>query len=103
MLISFGFLIIYYALGYYLLWKMMIKKYDADNIKLLEIGTLSIIFSDLIIYASLYQTGNTLSNLTWLGFYLLLITLFYMLGKRSIKGTSNNPSHPQREEKEMRS
>ena len=74
----------------------MIKKDTVDKTKLLELGTLSIIFSDLIIYASLYQAGNTFSNLTWAGFYLILITLFYILGKRRIKGTSKNPSYPQR-------
>ena len=63
----------------------MIKKDALEKTRLLELGTLSIIFSDLIIYASLYQAGNTLSNLIWAVFYLLLITLFYILGKRSIK------------------
>ena len=84
MVISFGFLLLYYALGYFLIWKMMIKKDTLEKNKLLELGTLSIIFSDLVIYASLYQAGNTFSNLTWLGFYLLLFALFYLLGKRSI-------------------
>ncbi len=70
----------------------MIKKADAQNIKLLELGTLSIILSDLIIYTSLYQAGNTLSNLTWAGFYLLLITLFYMLGKRTVNHFQTNKS-----------
>ena len=84
MFISFSFLLLYYALGYFFVWKMMIKDDTLEKSKLLELGTLSIIFSDLIIYASLYQTGNTLSNLIWAGFYLLLIALFYLLGKRSI-------------------
>jgi len=70
----------------------MIKKETGEKTKLLELGTLSIISSDLIIYASLYQAGNTLSNLTWAGFYLLLITLFYMLGKRSINHFQTNKS-----------
>jgi LPXTG-motif cell wall-anchored protein len=84
--VSFGFLLLYYAIGYFVTWKVVINNDTTQKQKLLELGTLSIIGSDLIIYASLYQTGNTLSNLTWAGFYLLLIALFYMLGKRSIKG-----------------
>jgi len=68
----------------------MIKKETLEKTKLLELGTLSIIVSDLVLYASLYQAGNTLSNLTWAGFYLLLITLFYMLGKRSINHFQTN-------------
>ena len=90
MLISFGFLLVYYTLGYFFLWKMMIKKDDLQNIKLLELGTLSILFSDLLIYTSLFQADNTFSNLIWLGFYLLLIALFYMLGKRSINHFQTN-------------
>ena len=69
---------------------MLIKKDAVEKAKLLELGTLSIIFSDLVIYASLYQAGNTVSNLTWAGFYLLLIILFYMLGKRSINHFQTN-------------
>ena len=68
----------------------MIKKDAVEKSKLLELGTLSIIFSDLVIYASLFQAGNTISNLTWAGFYLLLITLFYLLGKRSINHFQTN-------------
>lgn len=85
MFISFALLFILYSIGYHLLWKWVVKKHDVDCTKLLELGTLSILFSDIAIYASLFQAGNALSNLTWLGFYLILIALFYMLGKRSIK------------------
>ena len=68
----------------------MIKKDSIENTKLLEFGTLSIIFSDLVIYASLFQAGNTFSNLIWAGFYLLIITLFYILGKRRINHFQTN-------------
>ena len=73
-----------YAVGYFFLWRMFAKRKEIALQKLLELGTLLIIFSDLLMYASLYQAGNTLSNFTWLGFYLLLIGLFYILGKQSI-------------------
>ncbi len=84
-IISFVILLVLYGLSYHLLWKWVLKKYDVETSKLLELGTLTILFSDLVIYALLFQTGNTMSNLTWLGFYLVLIAQFYMLGKRSIK------------------
>ena len=79
-----------YALAYYFLWKSFSKRAGLEHTKLLELGTLSIIFSDLVIYASLYQAGNVLSNFIWLGFYLLLIALFYLLGKRSINHSQTN-------------
>ena len=60
--------------------------------KLLEFGTLLIIASDIMIYVSLFQAGNNLSNFTWLGFYLLLIGLFYLLGKRSINHSQTKQS-----------
>lgn len=85
MVISFSLLIVLYGTGYHFLWKWVVKKPGIDHIKLLELGTLAILFSDLVIYASLFQAGNTLSNFTWLGFYLILIALFYLQGKRSIK------------------
>lgn len=83
-MISFTLLLVLYGTGYHFLWKWFAKKTSIDRIKLLELGTLTILFSDLVIYASLFQAGNTLSNLTWLGFYLILIVLFYLIGKRSI-------------------
>ncbi len=84
MFISFSLLLVLYGFGYRSLWQWTLKRYKIETSKLLELGTLSIIASDLIIYASLFQAGNTLSNFIWLGFYLVLIVLFYMLGKRSI-------------------
>lgn len=84
LLISFSLLLVLYGLGYRGLWQWCLKRYKGDQTKLLEMATLSIIFSDLLIYASLYQQGNTLSNIIWLLFYLVLIGLFYILGKRSI-------------------
>ncbi|MDA3946436.1 MAG: LPXTG cell wall anchor domain-containing protein [Helicobacteraceae bacterium] len=85
MFISFFLLLVLYGLGYRALWQWSLKRHKIDTAKLLKLGTVSIIASDLIIYASLFKTGHTLSNFTWLGFYLLLIALFYLLGKRSIK------------------
>ena len=84
MLISFSLLLVLYGFGYRSLWHWVLKRHRVETSKLLELGTLSIIASDLIIYASLFQAGNTLSNFIWLGFYLILIVLFYLLGKRSI-------------------
>jgi len=81
-----------YGVSYFFLWKHFTQRKEVEKTKLLELGTLSIIFSDLLIYASLYQAGNTLSNFTWLGFYLLLIALFYMLGKQSINRSQTNKS-----------
>ncbi len=85
LVVSFFLLLVLYTLGYRSLWRWILKRHQTDTTKLLELGTLSIVFSDLLIYASLYQQGNTLSNLIWLVFYLVLIALFYLLGKRSIK------------------
>ena len=82
--ISFSLLLVLYGVGYRALWHWVLKRYKVETSKLLELGTLSIIMSDLIIYASLFQAGNTLSNFIWLEFYLVLIVMFYMLGKRSI-------------------
>lgn len=82
--ISFTLLLVLYGFGYRALWHWTLKRYNVETSKLLVLGTLSIFASDLIIYASLFQAGNTLSNFIWLGFYLVLIVLFYMLGKRSI-------------------
>ena len=83
-LLSFLLLFALYGFGYFFLWKWIVKKYDCDRTKLLELGTLSILFSDITIYASLFQQGNTLSYLIWLGFYLILIALFYLIGKQRI-------------------
>ncbi len=85
LLISFSVLFLLYGLGYRALWRWILKRHKVEKAKLLELGTLAIIASDLVIYASLFQAGNTPSNLIWLGFYLILIALFYILGKRSIK------------------
>jgi hypothetical protein len=84
MVLSFLLLFALYGFGYYFLWQWIVKKYDKNRAKLLELGTLSILLSDIAIYASLFQQGNTLSNLIWLGFYLILIALFYLLGKQRI-------------------
>jgi len=73
-----------YSVSYFYLWKHFVKREGLELVKLLEFGTLVIIASDLLMYASLYQAGNIRSNFIWLGFYLLLIGLFYLLGKRSI-------------------
>ena len=88
--VSFAGLLFMYTLGYYFLWKSFSRRKEIEQTKLVELGTLSIIFSDLIIYASLYQAGNTLSNFTWLGFYLLIIALFYLLGKRTVNHSQTN-------------
>ena len=85
LVLSFGWLIVMYAVGYHFLWKHLYRRVDTDGIELLEKGTLVIILSDLLMYASLFQKANTLSNIIWAGFYLLLITLFYLLGKRVVK------------------
>jgi len=85
MYLSFTQLLLFYTLAYYFLWRHFSHRNDLDTLKLVEFGTLSIIFSDVVIYVSLFQAGNNISNFTWLGFYLLLIALFYLLGKRSIK------------------
>jgi hypothetical protein len=61
-----------------------------DRTKLLELGTLAIIISDLIIYASLYQAGNNISNFIWSGFYLVLIGIFYIIGRGSINHSQTN-------------
>ena len=82
--LSFVLLLVMYSLGYFFLWRHFSQRKELEQQKLLELGTLSIILSDLIIYTSLYQAGNVLSNLIWMGFYLLLIMLLYMLGKRSV-------------------
>lgn len=82
---SFVWLVLMYAMGYHFLWKHLLKRKGDDSTELLEKGTLVIIFSDLLMYASLFQMSNPLSNIIWAGFYLLLIALFYLLGKRSIK------------------
>ncbi|WP_345976392.1 hypothetical protein [Sulfurimonas sp. HSL3-7] len=84
MVLSFLLLFTLYGFGYYFLWQWIVKKYDGDRTKLLELGTLSVLLSDIAIYASLFQLGNTLSNLIWLGFYLILIAIFYLLGKQRI-------------------
>jgi len=84
MVTSFALLLALYTLGYRLLWQWILDKYCVDRIKLLEFGTLLILLSDIGIYGSLFQRGNTLSNLIWLAFYIVLITLFYMLGKQRI-------------------
>lgn len=84
MLISFSLLLVLYSVGYRALWQWTLKRHNVETSKLLALGTLSILASDIIIYASLFQAGNTLSNLIWLVFYLVLIALFYILGKRSI-------------------
>lgn len=84
MVISFLLLFALYGFGYFFLWQWIVKKYDRDHTKLLELGTLSILLSNITIYASLFQQGNTLSNLIWLGFYLILTTMFYLLGKQHI-------------------
>ena len=85
MYLSFTWLILMYATSYFFLWRHFAKRKDLEHLKLLEYGTLSIIMSDMLIYASLFQVGNNHSNFTWLAFYLVLIALFYLLGKRSIK------------------
>lgn len=84
MLISFGLLLILYTLGYRFLWSWLFNRYDLDRGRLLAIGTLLIILSDATIYASLFQKENSFSNLVWLLFYIVLITVFYMLGKQHI-------------------
>jgi len=89
--LSFGALLLMYGVSYFYLWQHFIKRKGLELVKLLEFGTLIIIMSDLLMYASLYQASNIRSNFIWLGFYLLLIGLFYLLGKRSMKGVSKNP------------
>ena len=74
-----------YAVGYHFLWKHLYKRVDGNGIELLEKGTLVIIFGDLLMYASLFQKANSFSNIIWAGFYLLLIALFYLIGKRVVK------------------
>lgn len=83
-LLSFLLLFTLYGFGYRFLWQWIVKKFDNDRTKLLELGTLSILLSNIVIYASLFQQGNTLSNLIWLGFYLILTAMFYLLGKQHI-------------------
>ncbi len=90
MYMSFSTLLLMYAVGYFYLWRMFAKRQGLELQKLLELGTLLVILSDILLYISLYQAGNTLSNFTWLGFYLLLIALFYVLGKRSINHSQTN-------------
>lgn len=84
MLTSFGLLFLLYTLGYRFLWPWLFNRYDLDRNRLLAIGTLLILFSHTTIYASLFQKGNSFSNLVWLLFYIVLITIFYMLGKQRI-------------------
>jgi len=84
MLISFGLLFILYTLGYRFLWPWLFNRYDLDRSRLLAIGTFLILLSHATIYASLFQKGNSFSNLVWLFFYIVLITIFYILGKQRI-------------------
>ncbi len=90
MYLSFSTLLFMYGIGYFFLWRMFAKRREIALQKLLELGTILIIISDLLMYASLYQAGNVLSNFIWLGFYLLLIAFFYMLGKQSINHFQTN-------------
>ena len=84
LIISFMLLFTLYGFGYRFLWQWIVKKYECDREKLLELGTLSVLLSDITVYASLFQQGNSVSNMIWLGFYLVLIALFYLLGKQRI-------------------
>jgi len=92
MYVSFLSLFMMYSIAYYYLWRHFVQRKGLEHQKLLEFGTLLIILSDIMIYLSLYQVGNNLSNFTWLGFYLLLIGLFYILGKRSINHSQTKQS-----------
>ena len=83
--LSFVWLFMMYAVGYHFLWKHLHKRMGEDAVELVEKGTLVIIFSDLLMYTSLFQKTNSFSNIIWAGFYLLLIALFYLLGKRVVK------------------
>jgi hypothetical protein len=84
MIASFGALLALYTVGYRLLWQWLFNRYDLDRNRLLAIGTLLILSSHITIYASLFQKGNSFSNLVWLGFYIALISIFYILGKQRI-------------------
>jgi len=84
MITSFGLLLTLYTLGYRFLWSWLINRYDIDRSRLLAIGTLLILLSHATIYASLFQKENSFSNLVWLLFYIVLITIFYILGKQRI-------------------
>jgi len=80
--LSFTWLVLMYAVGYHFLWKHLLIRKGVNTTELLEKGTLVIILGDFLMYASLFQKTNPLSNIIWAGFYLLLIALFYLLGKR---------------------
>lgn len=83
-IVSFGLLFALYTLGYRFLWPWIFNRYDLDRNRLLAVGTLLILLSHITIYASLFQKGNSFSNLVWLGFYIALLLIFYVLGKQHI-------------------
>ena len=74
-----------YSFGYYQLFKWLLKSYDVEAIALRDQIILVTLISDLIIYGTLFNLDNTFSNLIWAGFYLLLLSTFFLIAQKIIQ------------------
>ena len=83
--ISFSLMFMLYSFGYYQLFKWLLKSYDVEAIALRDQIILVTLISDLIIYGTLFNLDNTFSNLIWAGFYLLLLSTFFLIAQKIIQ------------------